>query len=121
MNGENAGTVMPYFFCFLVSFAFTAIILKFLIPVLKSKKMGQKILEIGPRWHKDKEGTPTMGGIAFIITVTLVTLFFVYKIPLDIQMRNSVIVTIGYAFLSGLIGIADDLRKLLKKQKIICN
>lgn len=30
------------------------------IPVLKSVKMGQKILDIGPRWHKSKEGTPTM-------------------------------------------------------------
>ena len=33
-------------------FAVTVLILKKLIPVLKSKKMGQPILEIGPRWHK---------------------------------------------------------------------
>ncbi|MBR0303007.1 MAG: phospho-N-acetylmuramoyl-pentapeptide-transferase, partial [Clostridia bacterium] len=46
------------------TFALTVLILKKLIPVLKSKKMGQPILEIGPRWHKNKEGTPTMGGIS---------------------------------------------------------
>ena len=116
MNGENAGIVMPYFFCFLISFVLTALILKFLIPILRSKKMGQRILDIGPRWHKDKEGTPTMGGIAFILTVTLVTCFFVFSMQIDSQMRYAVLVTIGYAFLSGLIGVTDDLRKLLKKQ-----
>ncbi|MBE6609738.1 MAG: phospho-N-acetylmuramoyl-pentapeptide-transferase [Ruminococcaceae bacterium] len=116
MNGENAGMVMPYFFCFIISFAMTALILKVLIPVLKSKKMGQKILDIGPRWHRDKEGTPTMGGIAFILTVTTVTCFFVFALPLDGQMRYAALFTVGYAFLSGLIGVTDDLRKLMKKQ-----
>ncbi len=43
-----------------LTFAAAAVISRFLIPVLKSKKMGQRILEIGPRWHKSKEGTPTM-------------------------------------------------------------
>ena len=44
----------------------TVLISRRLIPFLKSKKMGQKILDIGPRWHKSKEGTPTMGGVACI-------------------------------------------------------
>ena len=46
--------------CAIAVFVLTVIILRFLIPKLKSIKMGQKILEIGPRWHKSKEGTPTM-------------------------------------------------------------
>ena len=51
----------PLYLIFLsASLFFTALILHFLIPALKSRKMGQKILEIGPRWHKSKEGTPTM-------------------------------------------------------------
>ena len=49
---------------FLVTAVITAVILRFLIPYLKSIKMGQKILDIGPRWHKSKEGTPTMGGVS---------------------------------------------------------
>ena len=53
--------------CAVCTFLITFLILRKLIPVLKSKKMGQPILEIGPRWHKNKEGTPTMGGISFII------------------------------------------------------
>ena len=40
-------------------FLFTVVISRFLIPQLKSLKMGQKILDIGPRWHNSKEGTPT--------------------------------------------------------------
>ena len=42
------------------------------IPVLKSVKMGQKILDIGPRWHKSKEGTPTMGGLFFLVPMVII-------------------------------------------------
>ena len=45
------------------SLVITVIAERILIPILKSVKMEQKILEIGPRWHKSKENTPTMGGI----------------------------------------------------------
>ena len=59
--------------CTLAVFIITAVTLRFLIPKLKSWKMGQKILDIGPRWHKSKEGTPTMGGLSFIFA-SLITL-----------------------------------------------
>ena len=48
------------------TFVLTVVLARVFIPVLKSVKMGQKILDIGPRWHKGKEGTPTMGGLFFI-------------------------------------------------------
>ena len=53
-------------------FALTVVAERILIPILKTKKLGQKILDIGPRWHKSKEGTPTMGGIGFILATLLV-------------------------------------------------
>ena len=53
-------------------FLVTVLLLKWLIPVLISKKVGQRILTIGPRWHQSKEGTPTMGGITFILAILLV-------------------------------------------------
>ena len=53
--------------CLVFTFAVTVMILRKLIPFLKSKKMGQHILGLGPRWHRSKEGTPTMGGLSFII------------------------------------------------------
>ena len=48
-----------------VSFAITAVIGKYLIPFLRKLHFGQTILEEGPKWHKGKQGTPTMGGISF--------------------------------------------------------
>lgn len=67
---------MTPFVCFIVSivvtFALTALLSRFIIPILKSHKMGQKILDVGPRWHKSKEGTPTMGGISFILSTLIV-------------------------------------------------
>ena len=53
-------------------FAITVILEKLVIPILASHKVGQRILEIGPRWHKDKAGTPTMGGICFIMAILVV-------------------------------------------------
>ena len=50
-----------------VSFVLTLLIGRFLIPELRKLKAGQEIREDGPTWHKSKAGTPTMGGIMFIL------------------------------------------------------
>ena len=55
----------------LLSFTLTALLSKKFIPFLISKKMNQPIYEMGPRWHKSKAGTPTMGGIFFISAILL--------------------------------------------------
>ena len=101
-----------------VVFLATVLILKKLIPILKSRKMGQKILEIGPRWHKSKEGTPTMGGIAFIIPAVTVGILACVYIALTDGMRASLplVFTLGLGLAGGLIGCVDDLAKLRKKQ-----
>ena len=67
-------TTLAYFILVLIAtFAITAFAARILIPKLKSMKLGQQILDIGTRWHKGKEGTPTMGGISFIIASVIVT------------------------------------------------
>ena len=53
----------------LLSFAIANILGPVFIPWLKKMKFGQKILEIGPKWHQVKEGTPTMGGIIISLFV----------------------------------------------------
>ena len=53
----------------LVAFLATAGLGYIIIPYLKRLKFGQTILDIGPNWHKDKQGTPTMGGIMMIAGV----------------------------------------------------
>ncbi len=105
-------TVVPS----LVTLILTAVILRFLIPVLKSRKMGQKILEIGPRWHKDKEGTPTMGGLAFIVSVTLAALAYGFYFSYTGAEMSALYITCVYALMCGLIGITDDLSKLRNKR-----
>ena len=109
---------IEFLISFIGVFLVTVLLLKWLIPVLKSKKVGQKILEIGPRWHKSKEGTPTMGGVAFILAILLVmcgiAVYSFFKgtgerlIPLAL--------TLGLAVINGLIGFIDDRCKLLKKE-----
>ena len=71
-NSEDDTGMKPellYFVCtLLATYVLTTAALRFLIHKLKSLKMGQKILDVGPRWHKSKEGTPTMGGLSFLCT-----------------------------------------------------
>lgn len=102
----------------ILTFLITVIVLKRLIPFLKSMKMGQKILDIGPRWHKSKEGTPTMGGLAFIGAMTVsVSAALVVGIALgEFSSYTELVITFVMAFLSGVIGMIDDSAKLRKKQ-----
>lgn len=111
-----------FLFMMVSVFLLTVLFSRFLIPKLKSMKMGQKILDIGPRWHKSKEGTPTMGGLAFIAAaiVSCVLLWFFFRIlsgsaDFTVQLLPFLI-TLLFAVVSGLIGIIDDSVKLTKKQ-----
>ncbi len=99
-------------------FLVTWLILKKLIPVLKSKKIGQKIYEIGPRWHKGKEGTPIMGGLGFIIAtiIGIAVMSGVYTYYGRAEELVGVWLTLALALLNGLIGFFDDYTKLIKKQ-----
>lgn len=100
------------------SFAVTAVFTHFIIPILKGKKAGQHILEIGPSWHQSKEGTPTMGGIAFIMAILLclVGISVFYAIRGNQKELIPLALTLGLAVLNGLIGFFDDFCKLMKKQ-----
>lgn len=104
---------------FAISFLMCMLLTRLLIPKLKSLKMGQKILDIGPRWHKGKEGTPTMGGLAMIISLCTVVIISVIVGLINSGFRSvstRVALVFGYAMLNGLTGIIDDRVKLLKKQ-----
>ena len=110
--------VILYIAALVLTFGLTAVISHKLIPVLKSKKMGQKILEIGPRWHKSKEGTPTMGGIAFIAATVIVAILACIASAVwgDVKTVWPFIYVLLYGVLNGLIGVIDDSAKLRKKQ-----
>lgn len=99
-------------------FLSTVISLRFLIPKLRSMKMGQKILDIGPRWHKSKEGTPTMGGLAFAIPTVIVCA--VAMIYISAQGMSTTVLPLLLTLLLAagncVIGVIDDLTKFKKQQ-----
>ena len=93
-----------------VSFAMAVVIAPMLIPVLHRLKFGQEIREIGPKWHKKKSGTPTMGGIIFIIPVIVSSLIFI---------RNLTgLCLLGLSLCFGAIGFVDDYIKVVKKRNL---
>ena len=110
--------LIEFFALTLGVFFVTWLILRKLIPVLKSRKIGQKIYDIGPRWHKGKEGTPIMGGLGFIIATVLgiavISGVYIYY-GRAIELLG-VWMTLALALLNGLIGFFDDYTKLIKKQ-----
>ncbi|MBQ1263605.1 MAG: phospho-N-acetylmuramoyl-pentapeptide-transferase [Oscillospiraceae bacterium] len=106
----------------IIAFALTAFSGKFLIPFLKKLKYGQTILEIGPNWHKAKEGTPTMGGLMFILGIVVaasVGLGLViafgggYKTEYT-RFIAGLIMALGFAAL----GFLDDFVKVVKKRNL---
>ena len=108
----------------LLSAVLSAVFTRYIIPILKSKKMGQKILDIGPRWHKSKEGTPTMGGIAFIAAMTITVIISAicavcFDFVADGEVKNFIIgiaLCFGFALICGFIGVIDDRAKLSHNQ-----
>ena len=111
-----------------VSFAVTALLGYIVIPFLHNLKFGQTILDIGPKWHKNKQGTPTMGGIMMILGV-LVSLAVVISISLSIGGRFSeelkdtyrlsfLASGVGMALCMSAIGFIDDYIKVVKKRNL---
>ena len=102
----------------LAIFILTVVLEKLIIPILQSHKVGQRILEIGPRWHKNKAGTPTMGGICFIMAILVVMAVMSVIIALNGEAGELIplALALGLATLNGMIGFFDDYTKLVKKQ-----
>lgn len=110
---------------------FVAFLLGYIvIPWLHKLKFGQTILDIGPSWHKNKQGTPTMGGILFmagLIVALAVVLISDAFMGGDIVAGNSLVVGaektkfysgIIMALCFALIGFVDDYIKVVKKRNL---
>lgn len=98
----------------LVSFVIAAIAGKLLIPVLRRMKAGQSIKEDGPTWHMSKQGTPTMGGLMFILS-TLVTILVIGWPDIAREDYRALFVFL-FALVFGVIGYLDDYEKVKKKE-----
>ncbi len=112
------------------AFAVTGVLGFVLIPWLRKLKFGQTILDIGPKWHQSKQGTPTMGGIMFIAGTLGAILLTVATDKLmggDITASGSLAEQEMYtklwsgiimALAFGFIGFVDDYIKVVKKQNL---
>ena len=92
----------------LAAFALSLVLTKLGIPVLHRLKFGQYIREEGPKDHQKKSGTPTMGGIMFLIAASAVSACYAPKYP-------KIIPVAAFMLLFGLIGFTDDYIKVVKK------
>ncbi len=113
----NGGFLLLYVVAFVCAFSMTVFFERLLLPRLRSSAK-QPIYSDGPRWHVKKAGTPTMGGIAFIIGIDFVLLLLSLMLFKNGFVTRGwlLICTVGYATLNGAVGIADDLRKLKKQE-----
>lgn len=84
---------------------------KIILPILKNRHIGQSIRQEGPKSHYEKAGTPTMGGVIFLIPVLIMTIIF---LPFSKETLILLISTFGF----GLIGFIDDYKKLVLKQNL---
>ena len=105
--------MIGYFITALIAtFILTVIAARILIPKLKSMKLGQQILDIGPRWHKSKEGTPTMGGISFIFASLIVfAILAAYMASRGVAGVEKLVIVMLMATANGAVGVIDDLTK----------
>lgn len=103
-------------FAAVVAFAITGALGPILIPLLRKLKFGQSILEIGPNWHKSKQGTPTMGGILFIAGSVAASLLI--GIPMVQRGDPRLLIVLLSAVVFGAIGFLDDYIKVVKKRNL---
>ena len=99
-------------FAIMIGFLFSSVLGLILIPILKKVKVRQKISIFVGETHRKKEGTPTMGGLIFILPTILATLGLLItgKISYTSNLGIVLLVFVGYAF----IGFLDDFLSIKK-------
>ena len=107
INQSMIKIALPVLISFLISVALCPIV----IPFLHKLKFGQFVREEGPQSHLKKAGTPTMGGLIFLLSVVLTSIFFIKG---NQEVVPVLFVTLGF----GLIGFLDDYIKVVMKRSL---
>lgn len=98
-----------------VAFIATVLLAPIGIPILRRLKFGQSIREEGPKSHMKKAGTPTMGGLIFIVSIILTTIVVgTMEVLFTTQTIVLLLVFIGF----GIIGFLDDGLKVIFKRNL---
>ncbi|GKW44959.1 phospho-N-acetylmuramoyl-pentapeptide-transferase [Planococcus sp. NCCP-2050] len=93
----------------------TVVLMPIFIPLLKRMKFGQSIREEGPESHMKKTGTPTMGGLVYLIAI-IATVLIVAMIADVLTAKVFVLLLVLFGF--GLIGFLDDFIKVVLKRNL---
>jgi len=93
----------------------TILLMPYVIRYFRNKQLGQMTREEGPKWHEAKSGTPTMGGVVFLLTASFSALLFgslygLLSVPL--------LLTVFIILLYGSLGFVDDYIKLIMKRNL---
>lgn len=101
----------------ILSFAVTALLgWKVILPALRRLKAGQEIREVGPKWHATKAGTPTMGGLMFIVGTAVSILAVGWPRMLAGDFTHLYVFLFALVF--GVIGFLDDYEKVKRHQNL---
>ncbi len=103
-----------YVFALAVSFVLTVIFGYFAIPLAKKYKARQSIRECGPKSHRIKSGTPTMGGLFMMVGLTVAVLIHAYPEGPSVEIVMLLFITLGHS----LLGFLDDFIKAEKKRNL---
>ena len=107
----------------IAAFAMSLVFGPIVVPWLKKLKFGQTIYDLGPQSHKKKQGTPTMGGLIFVVPAIIASMAFAYNDARFDFLLIALVSAVGF----GLVGFVDDFIKvklhrslgLTPKQKLV--
>lgn len=102
-------------FTILMGFLITVLTSPIFIPFLRRLKFGQSIREEGPKSHQKKSGTPTMGGLMILLSITVTTLIMTNKFA-EPTMKTYLLLFVLLGF--GLLGFLDDFIKVVMKRNL---
>ena len=105
------GSLEQAVYAIIISFVIGVLLCPIVIPMLRKLKFGQNVRDDGPESHLEKQGTPTMGGVSFLIAFVATSFFFLKG---NRDGAAIMLMTLGY----GLIGFLDDYIKVAKKRSL---
>ena len=108
--------VIEMFLPLISSFILAYLLGKILIPILHRMKYGQSIREEGPKAHMKKQGTPTIGGLIFIISTFILTIL--YSVFYVKTLKNDAVIILLIFLAFGFVGFLDDYLKIRRKKNL---
>lgn len=115
--------IVLYCLAIVIAAVITGLLGYFMVPFLHKIKFGQTIREVGPSWHKNKQGTPTMGGIMFIIGSSVAAVICIAFLWLNggaetqlmlVKVTAGVLMAVGF----GIVGFLDDYISIKKHRNL---